>query len=61
MMQLQSPTYTKGIIESTILMGEPAIRGNPDMGVLQNGMAATKFYAPYNCFLMWVWVQSERA
>ncbi len=44
MMQLQSPTYTKGITESTILVGEPAIHGNPDMGVLQNGMAATEFF-----------------
>jgi hypothetical protein len=35
MMQLQSPTYTKGITESTILVGEPAIHGNPDMSVLQ--------------------------
>jgi hypothetical protein len=44
MMQLQSPTYTKGITESTILVGEPAIHGNPDMGVLQNGMAATECF-----------------
>jgi hypothetical protein len=38
MTQLQSPTYTKGITESTILVGEP------DMGVLQNGMAATECF-----------------
>ncbi len=44
MMQLQSPTYTKGITESTILVGEPAIHGNPDMCVLQNGMAATECF-----------------
>jgi len=25
-------------------VGEPAIHGNPDMGVLQNGMAATECF-----------------
>ncbi len=44
MMQLQSPTYTKGITESTILVGEPAIHGNPDMCVLQNKMAAKECF-----------------
>jgi len=47
MMQLQSPTYTKGITESTILVGEPATHGNPDMGVLQNGMAAMECLRHY--------------
>jgi hypothetical protein len=42
MMQLQIPTYSKGIIESIILVGELTIHGNPNMGVLQNGMATTK-------------------
>ncbi len=41
-MQLQSPTYTNGIIESIILMGDLTIHGNPNMGVLQNEMATTK-------------------
>jgi hypothetical protein len=42
MMQLPFPTYTKGIIESIILVGELSIHGNPNMGVLQNGMATAK-------------------
>jgi hypothetical protein len=44
MMQLQSPTYTKGITESIILVGKLTIHGNPNMGVLQNGMGTTKSF-----------------
>jgi hypothetical protein len=57
MMQLQIPTYSKGIIESIILVGELTIHGNPNMGVLQNGMATTKslmhhtivFFSGFGC------------